>query len=143
MVGTAEGAGGIGTVARFGLKPGQAVQEFGYDADVDHELRDAIEDAVGADLLDEDADDMVEVVVLWWRDGDGDLVDTLVDTLGSLVAGGTVWLLTPKAGRDGHVDAADVEEAAPSVGLNVTKTISAGEDWTGIRLVQPKGERRS
>ena len=40
-------------------------------------------------------------MLLWWRDGDGDLVDTLVDALGPLADNGVVWLLTPKAGRDG------------------------------------------
>ena len=37
-------------------------------------------DRVG-DFVDEDTDEVVDVVLLWWRDGDGDLVDTLVDAL--------------------------------------------------------------
>ena len=37
----------------------------------------------------------------WWRAGDGDLVDTLVDPLTTLTEGGVVWVLTPKSGRAG------------------------------------------
>ena len=44
---------------------------------------------------------MVDVVLLWWRDDDGDLVDALSTPLISLGDGGVVWLLTPKAGRPG------------------------------------------
>lgn len=142
MTGTANVAGGD-RVKKLGLTPGQVVQEFGYDSDVDHALRDAIEEITGSDLLDEDADEVVDVVLLWWRDGDGDLVDMLVDTLATLTSGGTVWLLAPKVGREGHIDPAEVEEAAPSVGLHATNTASIGDDWSAMRLVQPKGSRRS
>jgi len=34
-------------------------------------------------------------------DGDGDLVDALVDAITLLSDSGVVWLLTPKTGRDG------------------------------------------
>ena len=40
-----------------------------------------VEDACGGELLDEDTDEVVDVVLLWWRDGDGDLVDTLMDAI--------------------------------------------------------------
>ncbi len=55
-------------------------------------------------------------MLLWWRDGDGDLVDMLVDALGPLADNGVVWLLTPKAGRDGHVEPSDITESAPTAG---------------------------
>ena len=55
--------------------------------------------------------------MLWWRDDDGDLVDALVDALTSLADGGTIWLLSPKAGRAGHIEPSDVTEAAPTAGL--------------------------
>ena len=45
----------------------------------------------GSALVDEDFDDVVDVVVLWWRDDDGDLVDALVDALISLGDGGVIW----------------------------------------------------
>ena len=62
---------------RLGIKPGQVVQEIGYDDDCDEQLRGAITRIDGVELVDEDYDDVVDVVLLWWRDGDGDLVDAL------------------------------------------------------------------
>ncbi|MCX8526535.1 MAG: DUF3052 family protein, partial [Candidatus Nanopelagicales bacterium] len=66
---------------RLGLESGLTVQELGYDVDVDEDLRVAIEEIVGSSLEDEDYDDVVDVVLLWWREDDGDLVDALVDAL--------------------------------------------------------------
>src|SRR3989442_1009526 len=88
-----------GQAERLGIKPGQVVQEIGYDDDCDEQLRGAITRVDGVELVDEDYDDVVDVVLLWWRDGDGDLVDALVDALTPLADGGYIWLLTPKAGR--------------------------------------------
>lgn len=127
--------------SRLGLQPGQVVQEIGYDDDCDDELRRTIENLIGGELVDEDFDDVVDVVLLWWRDGDGDLVDTLVDALTPLADGGVVWLLTPKAGRPGHVEPSDIGEAAPTAGLSQTSTVSAARDWSGTRLVTPKTAR--
>jgi hypothetical protein len=117
------------------------VQELGYDEDVDEKLRAAIVERSGSELADEDADDVVDVVLLWWRDGDGDLVDALVDAIGPLADNGVVWLLTPKAGRPGHVAPSDISEAAPTAGLAQTSSISAARDWAGARLVAPKAAR--
>jgi hypothetical protein len=99
---------------RLGIKPGQVVQEIGYDDDVDEELRDAIA---------------------------GDLVDALVDALTPLADGGYIWLLTPKAGREGHVEPSEIGEAAPTAGLSQTSSVSAARDWSGSRLVAPKARR--
>ncbi len=123
---------------RFGIEPGMVVMEMGYDDDVDHELREALMERCGGELLDEDTDEVVDTVLLWYRDGDGDLVDLLMDALGPLADNGTVWVLTPKAGRPGHVEPSDIAEAAPTAGLQHTSTISAGKDWSGARLVAPK-----
>jgi hypothetical protein len=92
-------------------------------------------------LVDVDLGDVADVVLLWWRDGDGDLVDALVDAKTDLVEGGLVWLLTPKVGRAGHVDPSDVTDAAPTAGLATTTTVSAADDWSGIKLVAPKSAR--
>ncbi len=138
---TAGSTAEVGAAQRLGLKPGQVVQELGYDGDVDQDLRSSVEALTGGELLDEDAQEVVDVVLLWWRDGDGDLIDALVDSLATLDETGVVWLLTPKAGRDGHVPPADVEEAAPTAGLFATKTVSPGEDWVGARLVSGGGRR--
>ena len=126
---------------RLGIKPGYVVQELGYDDDCDEDLRDAIADVNGVELVDEDYDDVVDVVLLWWRDGDGDLVDALVDAVAPLTDGGYIWLLTPKAGRDNHVEPSDIREAAPTAGLSQTSSLSAGRDWSGTRLVAPKARR--
>ena len=123
---------------RLGLKPGMVVQELGWDEDVDDSVREMIENAIDADLVDGDHGDVVDLVLLWWRDDDGDLVDALVDSLTDLVGGGAIWLLTPKVGRPGAVDASDVAEAAPIAGLSTTTTVAVGKEWTGARLVAPK-----
>lgn len=118
----------------FDFSTGQLIQEFGYDDDVDMDLRDAIEDAVDEDLEDEDSQEIVDAVIVWWREGDGDLVDTLVDSLATLVAGGPVWVLTPKAGRPGHVDPVDIQDAAKVAGLRYMKAVSLAGGWGATRL---------
>ena len=124
--------------ARMGFSPGSVVQELGWDEDVDDELRVQIEDCIDADMVDGDYGNVVDSVILWWRDEDGDLVDALMDSLTDLVAGGVVWLLTPKVGRPNAVDAADVTEAAPVAGLAITTTAAVSKDWTATRLSAPK-----
>src|SRR5690242_7466938 len=100
--------------ARMGFRPSQVVQEFGYDDDVDDDLRLAIETLTGNELLDEESQDVVDAALHWWREGDGDLVDALVDALTNLADGGVIWLLTPKSGRDGHVEPSEIDEAGPT-----------------------------
>ena len=135
----AEGQRHLG--ARLGLRAGQVVQELGHDDDCDEELRAAIAEITGSPLVDESYEEVVDVVLLWWRDGDGDLVDALVDALISLDDGGVVWLLTPKAGREGHVEPSDIGDAAPTAGLHQTSSISAASDWSGTRLASRRSGR--
>ncbi|OYO17278.1 hypothetical protein CGZ93_17100 [Enemella dayhoffiae] len=118
-----------------------AVQELGWDDDVDDGLRIAVEDAIDAEMVEE-AMEAVDVVLLWWREDDGDLVDGLVDALTDLADKGWVWLLTPKVGRDGHVDPSDIAEAATTAGLSQTSTAQVSGDWAASKLVRPKGSRR-
>ena len=66
--------------------------EIGSDSDCDDGVRDAFTTAIGAELLDEDSDEIVEAVLLWWRDDDGDLVDGLMDALGPLADNGVIAL---------------------------------------------------
>ncbi|AJE85832.1 MULTISPECIES: DUF3052 domain-containing protein [Streptomyces] len=124
--------------ARLGIQPGQVVQEIGYDEDVDHELREAIQETSGKELVDEDYDDVADAVVVWFREDDGDLTDALVDATTLIDEGAPLVLLTPKTGRDGYVEPSDINEAAQTAGLSQTKTLSVGKDWTGSRLVTPK-----
>ena len=135
---TVDQAGGRGLAERLGIEPGMVVQERGWDEDTDDELRDAIAERAGSEMVDEDADDVVDIVLLWWREDDGDLVDTLVDALHPLADSGVIWLLTPKVGRPNSVDPADVAEAAPVAGLSTTTTAAVSRDWAATRLVAPK-----
>jgi hypothetical protein len=137
--GQAEGMRGL--AERLGIQPGMVVMEIGFDEDADAELRDAVEERSGSALVGPESDDVVDVVLLWWREDDGDLVDALVDALGPLAESGTVWLLTPKVGREGHVEPSEISESAPTAGLQQTSTISAARDWAGARLVAPKASR--
>jgi hypothetical protein len=131
----------VGLADRLGIKPGQVVQEIGYDDDCDEQLRAAISGMQDVELVGEDYEDVVDVVMLWWRDGDGDLVDALVDVLTPLADGGTIWLLTPKSGRDQYVEPSEIGESAPTAGLSQTSSVSAGQDWLGTRLAAPKARR--
>ena len=134
----APGDGSSGPADRMGFSPGQVVLEIGVDSDADDVLRKAITSVVGADMVGEEFEDVADLVVLWWRDDDGDLVDALVDALSAITSGGVVWLFTPKAGRDGHVEPSEIGEAARTAGLSSTKSVSAAADWAGTRLVAPK-----
>lgn len=119
----------------LGVTPEMIVQERGWDEDTDDALREAIETVIGDEMEDEDSDEVIDIVLLWWRDGDGDLVDELVDAIGLLAEDGSVWVLTPKTGRDGYVEPSEISEAAPTAGLNQTSVATLG-DWAGSRLVQ-------
>jgi len=134
-------AGKAGVAERLGIEPGMVVQEIGWDEDVDDGVRAEIEERVGSDLLDEDADDVVDVVLLWWREDDGDLVDALMDAISPLADEGVIWVLTPKTGRDGHVEPSEIAEAVPTAGLSQTSSVSVGDDWSATRLVSPKGAK--
>ncbi|MBB2985024.1 DUF3052 domain-containing protein [Terracoccus luteus] len=133
---------GAGPLAKLGFATGQTIQEFGYDDDVDDDLRFDIEDAVGSELVDEDFNEGADGVLIWYRDGDDDLVDLLVDGVTKLFDQGFVVLCTPKAGRPDHVQASDVEEAASTAGLQTGGAVNVAADWTATRLMPPKGPRR-
>ena len=124
---------------KLGVVAGMVVQEFGWDEDVDEEIRSDLQEALGADLLDEDAGEVVDVVLLWWREGDGDLVDALVDAIELLAEDGFIWVLSPKTGQPGYVEQSEISEAAPTAGLATTKVIGLG-DWSGTRIVQLKAK---
>jgi hypothetical protein len=134
-------AGNASVAERLGIKPDMVVQEIGWDEDVDEDVRAAIEEEIGGELLDEDADDVVEVVLLWWREDDGDLGDTLIEVRTPLDENGVIWVLTPKTGQPGHVEPSEIAEAVPQVGLAQTANISVSADWVGTRLVSPKSSK--
>ncbi len=129
---------GQGIAERMGLKPAMIVMEIGYDADVDEDLREIVEVHTGEELVTEDSDEVVDVVLVWYRADDGDLTDLLVDAIAPLAESGVIWLLTPKRGRPGYVEPSDIAEAAAVAGLSQTSITAVSPEWSGARLVGRK-----
>ncbi|MGI8678274.1 MAG: DUF3052 domain-containing protein [Jatrophihabitans sp.] len=129
---------GGGTAERLGLKPGMIVMEVGVDDDADEDLRDDIVEFTGEEMVDEDSDEVVDIVLLWYREGDDDLADVLVDSISPLAEDGYIWLLTPKRGRGSYVEPSDIAEAASIAGLSQTSITTVGDDWSAARLIGRK-----
>ncbi|MFD7883910.1 DUF3052 domain-containing protein [Streptomyces bauhiniae] len=123
---------------RLGITAGQTVREIGWDEDSDDRLRAAVEEWTGTALTDKDSEDVSDAVLLWWREEDGDLCDALMDARACLSGDGFIWLLTPKTGRGGHVDPADIAESATSAGLDRRPPVNLTPDWSGTRLDLPR-----
>lgn len=129
-------------VARLGFEPGFLILESGHKSDCDQPLRQEIITLTGNQFIADHAQEVVDGVILWWREGDSDLVDELVDALTFLTENGSIWLLTPKAGRAGHVEPSDIQDAAPTAGLSQTSSFAAAPDWSATRLVARKSAKR-
>ena len=124
------------TVERLGITQDQLILEVGFDvSDCDQIIRDAITAKTGNKFLDATSQEVVDAVILWWRDGDGDLVDELVDALTYLTEDGPIWLFTPKVGRPGYVEPSEIQDAAPTAGMSQTTSFSACADWSATRLI--------
>ena len=130
------------SVDRLGLVKGELILEVGYDGDCDDALRHAIEAKIDGKLQSGELDEVVDAVILWWRDGDGDLVDDLVDALTYLSENGPIWLLTPKVGIEGHVEASEIQDSAPTAGLTQTVSFLISQNWTATKLVARKSAKR-
>ncbi|HWM57174.1 MAG TPA: DUF3052 domain-containing protein [Pseudonocardia sp.] len=141
MVAAGDGGRSSDIAGKLGVESGMLVQEVGWDSDVDETVRDAIEERMGDELLDEDSDEVVDMVVMWWREEDGDLVDALINAIGPLANNGVIWLLTPKTGRTGHVEPSEITEAALTAGLSQTSNATISDGWAGSRLVAPRAVR--
>jgi len=138
---TAANAEGQRRAERLGVVAGTMVQSINEDDDIASDLLEAITAASGTDLVPEDSDDVVDIVLLWWRDEDGDLANALIDARRQLSDQGIIWLLTPKSGRPGHVEPSDILDAVPTAGLVQTSTVSVAQEWAGMRLAAPKTQR--
>ncbi len=134
---------GPGVAARMGIESGFLVLQRGFADDCDSSISKEIAQVAGSELLDEDSQEVVDAVITWWREDDGDLVDELVDCLTYLTEGGPIWLLTPKVGREGHVEPSDIKDAAPTAGLSLTSTLQVAKDWSATRLVARKFGKKS
>lgn len=126
----------------MGIQPGFLVLQRGFGDDCDSSISKEIAEVSGSALLGEDSQEVVDAVITWYRDGDDDLVDELVDCLTYLTDTGAIWLLTPKVGRDGHVEPSDIQDAAPTAGLSLTSTFQASKDWIATKLVARKSGRK-
>ena len=125
--------GAVSYAERFGINGDVIVQEIGWDEDADTSISEDIEDAIGQPLLDEDTDELCDVVLLWFRSDDGDLVDSLVDAARNLSEGGRIWLLTPSPSAPGGVQPGEISESAQLAGLVPTKSDRFGQ-WQGACL---------
>ncbi|CAB4674523.1 MAG: DUF3052 family protein [Actinobacteria bacterium] len=126
----------------MGFTADELVLELGYGSDCDENLRSSIREITGTDFLDQDSREVVDAVLIWWREGDGDLVDELMDAMTYLSESGAIWVLTPKIGRTGHVEPSDIQDGAPLAGLSQTSTMSIATDWSATRLVARKSAKR-
>ena len=132
----------MGSMAtRMGFESGDLILEVGFRDDCDLALRQELISFTGNELLDGDVQEVVDGVILWWRDDDGDLIDELVDALTYLSESGPIWVLTPKVGRPGHVHPSDIQDAAPTAGLSQTSSLSVAPDWSATRLVARKSAK--
>jgi hypothetical protein len=133
--GTADRAEDASALAkRLGIGEGSTVQELGYDTDTDDLVAEAVVVGSGEDAVDEDYDGVVDMVVLWWREDDGDLADALVDAKAPIASSGVIWLFTPKFGRPGALEPADIADAASTSGLRRTTSVTLAA-WQGVRMV--------
>jgi hypothetical protein len=123
----------------MGIQSGHLVLERGFGSDCDEAIRSEISTATGSELLDENSQEVVDAVITWWREDDGDLIDELVDCLSE---SGPIWLLTPKVSRPGYVEPSDIQDATQTAGLSLTSTLPASKDWTATRLVARKSGRK-
>lgn len=126
----------------MGFTADELVLELGFGSDCDENLRSSVREITGTDFLDQDSREVVDAVLIWWREGDGDLVDELMDAMTYLSESGAIWVLTPKIGRSGHVQPSDIQDGAPLAGLSQTSTMSIAPDWCATRLVARKSAKR-
>jgi len=126
----------------MGFKEGDLILEVGRTSDCDESLREQLCAITKSQFVDSDSQEVLDGVIIWWRDGDGDLVDELMDALTYLSETGPIWVLTPKVGRHGHVEPSDIQDAAPTAGLSQTSSLSIAPDWSATRLVARKAGKR-
>jgi len=127
--------------SRMGFEKGQLILEIGHGSDCDENLRQQIVEIVGEPFIQNDTNEVVDCVLIWFREDDGDLTDELVDALAFLSESGTIWVLTPKVGRDGHVEASDIQDAVNIAGLSQTSTIAVAPNWTATKIMHRKAKK--
>lgn len=123
----------------FDFDAGQLIQEFGFDNDVDMELRSTIEEITGEQLEDEGYRGSADGAIAWWRSDDGDtddLADLLVDCRAGFADDAShIWLIVPDPSQPLAVPMEDVDDAARTAGLMVTTTRYLPTGWTAFQIV--------
>ena len=79
---------------------------------------------------------------LWLRADDGDVADGLVDAMRDLSDDGFIVLVTPKVGRPGTIDPADLSDGTDTAGMVLTTSYDVSKDWQAHKIVRPRGGRR-
>ena len=125
----------------MGFEKGQLVLEVGHGSDCDENLRKEIVSIIGEPLIENDTNEVVDAVMIWFREDDGDLTDELVDALAYLSETGPIWVLTPKVGRTGHVEPSEIQDAANIAGLSQTSTIAVAPNWSATKIVHRKAKK--
>lgn len=133
----------VDAASRLGLDAGDVVGERGYDDDIDEGLRSGIESVVGSEILDGDADEVFDAVLVWWRAADGDLADELVDAVTLLADDGVVILATPRPGHDGYIGADEIDEAADTAGLGKATSASPSGNWMTVKLTRSRASGKT
>ena len=127
--------------SRMGFEKGQLILEVGHGSDCDENFRKQLVDITGEPLIENETSEVVDAVLIWFREDDGDLADELVDALTYLSESGPIWVLTPKVGREGHVHPSDIQDAANTAGLSQTSTIAAAPNWSATKIVHRKAKK--
>ena len=125
----------------MGFEKGQIILEVGHGSDCDEDFRKQLIEITGEPLIDNETSEVVDAVLIWFREDDGDLADELVDALTYLSESGPIWVLTPKVGREGHVHPSDIQDAANTAGLSQTSTIAAAPNWSATKIVHRKAKK--
>ena len=127
--------------SRMGFEKGQIILEVGQGSDCDEDFRKQLIEITGEPLIENETSEVVDAVLIWFREDDGDLADELVDALTYLSESGPIWVLTPKVGREGHVHPSDIQDAANTAGLSQTSTIAAAPNWSATKIVHRKAKK--
>lgn len=127
--------------SRMGFEKGQIILEVGQGSDCDEDFRKKLIEITGEPLIENETSEVVDAVLIWFREDDGDLADELVDALTYLSESGPIWVLTPKVGREGHVHPSDIQDAANTAGLSQTSTIAAAPNWSATKIVHRKAKK--
>ena len=125
----------------MGFEKGQVILEVGHGSDCDEDFRKQLVEITGEPLIENETNEVVDAVLIWFREDDGDLADELVDALTFLSESGPIWVLTPKVGREGHVHPSDIQDAANTAGLSQTSTIAAAPNWSATKIVHRKAKK--